>query len=90
MGERLSMKVPLIDEAGKDKGFLYLDWQKRPRHIPRIGEKVVLVGGHGLEGVVADVIHSNFFNGLQINFEPVDFKWKAEIESLDRGWEYRE
>lgn len=83
------MKVPLIDEAGKSKGYLYLAWQKRPRDLPRVGEKVVLVGGsNGLEGVVAEVIHSNFFNIAGLRFEPVSYSWKSEIEGLDRNWEY--
>lgn len=91
MGENLTMKVPLIDESGKSRGYLYLAWQKRPRDLPRVGEKVVLVGGsNGLEGVVAEVVHSNFFNIAGLRFEPVSYSWKKELESSDKKWAYFE
>lgn len=88
MSEKLSMKVPLVDESGKSKGYLFLTGQKRPRDIPRVGEKVVI--GGGLEGVVAEVSHYNFFYFVGLTFKPVSYAWRAELEGLRENWEYFE
>lgn len=91
MGESLTFKVPFIDDKGQSKGYLYLQWQKRPRDLPRAGETVVLIGGtHGLQGRIAEVGHSNFFNIAHLIFEPVDYSWKQSLEAQDKNWSYTE
>ena len=89
--EEFSMKLPLVDEQGRNKGSLYKSNLKIPRNIPRIGEKVVIVGG-ALEGKVAEVIHSRFFASVHIRFEPVLDSWRSEVENSewDKGWVWRE
>ena len=90
MGESLSFKLPLIDEKGASKGYLYLQWQKRPRDLPRAGETVVLLGwgAIGLEGKIKLVSHSNFFNIATLEFEPVSYSWRKELEEHDKNWTY--
>lgn len=93
MGETLSYKLPFVDEQGKPKGYLYLQWQKRPRDLPRAGETVVLLGGlkgTGLEGRIAEVCHSNFFNIATLRFEPVSYSFRKVLEEHDSKWTYFE
>lgn len=91
MGESLTYYLPLLDDKGQRKGYLYLQWQKRPRDLPRAGETVVLLGGSkGLEGKIAEVGHSNFFNIATLKFEPVAYSWRAELEEHDKKWTYFE
>ena len=81
MGESLSYQLPFLDEQGKPKGYLYLQWQKRPRDLPRAGETVVLLGGsNGLEGRIAEVAHSNFFSIATLRFEPVSYSFRKILE----------
>lgn len=89
--EEFSMKLPLVDENGRSKGYMYLSNLKIPRNIPRAGETVVIIGG-ALEGRVAEVGHSRFFASVQITFEPVQDSWRSEIEKSewDKGWVWRE
>ena len=89
MAEFLSFHLPLIDEQGTSKGYMYLDFQKRPRDLPRAGETVVLIGGSkGLQGKINVVGHSNFFNIATLTFEPVLYFWRKELEDNDKKWKY--
>jgi len=88
-----SMKLPLVDENGLSKGYMYASHLKMPRNIPRVGETVVIIGGsEGLEGRVAEVTHSRFFASVTITFEPVQYSWRSKFEPSDwfKEWVWRE
>ncbi len=91
MGEKLNFQLPLLDKDGRSKGYLYLQHQKRPKDLPRIGETVVLLGGSDyLEGKVLEVCHSNFFNSATLRFEPVTYSWRTILQEHDNNWQYME
>ena len=91
MGEKLNFQLPLLNEDGRSKGYLYLQHQKRPKDLPRIGETVVLLGGRpSLEGKVLGVCHSNFFNSATLRFEPVAYSWRSILQEHDKNWQYME
>ncbi len=91
MGEKLTFQLPLVDEHGRSKGYLYLAHQKRPKDLPRAGEKVVLLGGRDyLEGKVLEVCHSNFFNSATLRFEPVAYSWRSMLQEHDNNWQHVE
>ena len=78
-----SMKLPLVDENGLSKGYMYASHLKMPRNIPRVGETVVIVGGEEFAGRVAKVTHSQFFTSVSITFEPVPYSWRSKFEPSD-------
>lgn len=86
-----NMKLPLVDEDGLSKGYMYASHLKMPRNIPRIGETVVIIGGE-LEGRVAEVTHSRFFASVTIIFEPVQHLWRSKFEPSDwfKEWVWHE
>jgi hypothetical protein len=91
MGETLAYKLPLLDELGQSKGYLYLQWLKRPRDLPRAGETVVLHSGSNyLEGKISEICHSNFFNIATLRFEPVPYSWRSVLQEHDSKWDYFE
>ncbi len=91
MGEVLNFVLPLVNEQGQSKGYMYLPRQKRPRDLPRLGETIVIIGGSkGLNCKIKDIVHSNFFNSVTLHFESEPYTRKKDLEEHDKNWTHYE
>ena len=89
----LFIKLPLVDEGQKPVGYLSTIYERDPKNIPRIGERIYLA--RDLSPKVVDISYSGpTFTWVTITLEPVPYSYRAFFEVKGKkpkhnsGWSF--